>query len=113
MPYDPAYPNDRLRQLYVRTNLQLTAFRAAIDRECVRRGERLASPRIAADAASLLHDVRRLMAREPGWNGRLLAEPAPTWSALAVKLALADRALAWFDQIYMSPADDEDEDDDD
>ncbi len=94
------------------TGLQLHALSAAISPHAARHGQRAAAPGIADDARALLADMRRLMAREAGWTERLLLEPAPSWAALAIKLALATRAHAWFTELYLAPPDDEENDDD-
>jgi len=111
MPYDPTFPSQTLRMLEVRTELQLGALRQAVAPQAERHGERLAPPPVVADAASLLADVRRVMAREPGWRDRLALAPRPSWATLSIKLALAARALSWFSYLYMSPPIDDGEDD--
>jgi hypothetical protein len=110
---DAAFTSQNLRILHTRTALQLATLCQAVAPEALRRGGHPAAPGIAADIGRVLLDVRRVMAREPGWDARLGLEPAPTWAALNIKLAFAARALGWFHELYLSPPIDDGEDEDD
>ena len=110
--YLPHFPTDRIRILYIETELQLTSLSAAVKPNAARHPGQAAPSGIVADARRLLFALARIVARERNWRGQLRLVEAPSWAELDAKLGLATAALRRFAALYIDPSDPVDEEDD-
>ncbi|RYE08026.1 MAG: hypothetical protein EOP22_15275 [Hyphomicrobiales bacterium] len=109
-PFLPRFPSDRIRLLYVETELQLRSLMQAL---AARKPDRApVPPALLAEARRLLNAVARLMSREKHWGAQFVLHAAPGWTELSARLALADTALRRFAAIYLPAPDSLDDDED-
>lgn len=87
--------------LYEAVAPQLSALRASVDPQALRRPAAAVPSPLHELAAELLAAVARLMSRQPGWVQPRLAPADPVdWATLQARLALAGTTLRRFEQLY-------------